>query len=186
MTKKNWLLLLIVPVLLIGSYVLYQKLTADYEMPVTAPETPTEEEVKSITDESFDFTYEDKNGKTGKLSDHKGKPIVVNFWASWCPPCREEMPLFEKMKKENPDVDFLFINQADGQRETQDLALEFLETNGIEIETYFDKTTDTGYKYGLAALPATVIIDQEGVIQGRIMGQVSEEALKNGIELIKE
>ena len=117
--KKNSALIIgiIVSVaVFVGVYFLYDKLSTDYapDNLVSQTETTdkTDDDVKDYT--APDFTVTDENGKEVKLSDFKGKPAVLNFWATWCYYCKEEMPDFNTAYKKYPEVQFLMVNATDG------------------------------------------------------------------------
>lgn len=184
MNKKLILSLLGLIVLIGGSYFLYQNLTANQEDPTTLVEETQKEEIayNNISDEAFDFTFENEKGEKVALSSYKGKPIVMNFWASWCPPCREEMPIFQEFQTNHPDVVFLFINQTDGRRETKEKAQEFLRNEGLTMPIQYDQTAASTIKYALNALPTTYFIDANGDIHNRAIGGINAELLNRAIE----
>ena len=190
MNKKVLASLVGLVILIGGSYFLYQNLTQNEEEPqgTLVSETPKEETVtyNNIADEAFDFELENENGEKVMLSSYKGKPIVLNFWASWCPPCREEMPIFERIQEKNPDVTFLYVNQTDGKKETKAKAQEFLEKEGLEMAVQYDETTNSAIKYALTALPSTYFIDAEGNIHNRAVGGINAEILMSAISGIEE
>ena len=84
-----------------------------------------------------DFTVLDYNGNEVKLSDFKGKPVVLNFWATWCFYCKEEMPDFNTAYEKYPDVEFLMLNATDGYQETIESAKEYYEAEGFNFNIYF-------------------------------------------------
>ena len=132
-----------------------------------------------------DFTVYDVDGNAVKLSDFAGKPIVVNFWASWCDPCKGEMPDFNKKYLELGDeIQFLMINLTDGSRETVDTASEFVEEQGYEFPVLYDTDIDAATKYGVYSIPTTYFIDADGNAVGMASGMISAETLQKGIDLI--
>lgn len=145
-------------------------------------ESPDEETITAP-----DFTVLDKDGNEVKLSDQFGKPIVLNFWASWCPPCKGEMPHFNKIYEEmGEDVIFMMVDSVDGQRETTKKGKEFIEENKYTFPTYYDESQDASYAYGITALPSTIFIDKDGNIIAAAQQAIDEETLLKGIELITE
>lgn len=134
---------------------------------------------------AINFTVTDKDGNKVNLSDFFGKPIVLNFWASWCPPCKKEMPDFNEVYQEfNEKVIFLMINVTDGQRETVEKAKQYVEDMGYSFPVYFDTEDDASYNYGITSIPTTIFIDEKGDIVAGSQGAISKETLLKGIELI--
>ncbi len=125
-----------------------------------------------------DFTMLDHKGNTVKLSDHYGKPIVLNFWASWCPPCRSEMPAFEKLYEEKGDiVNIMMVNLTDGYKEDTGSAMSYAEKNGYGFPLYFDTRGEGASRYGIVSIPATVFIYADGTVMETHMGSMSENVL---------
>lgn len=134
-----------------------------------------------------DFTVLDREGNEVKLSDFFGKPIVLNFWASWCPPCKAELPDFEAAaKKYAGDVTFLMVNMTDGQRETVAVAQDFVESAGYTFPVYFDTGYEASYNYGVSSIPQTYFIDAEGYLVACATGMISGTQLEQGIGMILE
>ena len=151
-----------------------------------------------------DFTVYDADGNKVALSDFKGEPVVVNFWASWCPPCKAELPDFEaayqevgiKNSADGGDaagsdaadaqaVRFLMVNLTDGQRETLDTAGKFIADEGYTFPVYFDTDLDATYTYGISSIPMTLFIDSDGNVQDYYIGMIDEQTLRSGIEKIR-
>lgn len=144
---------------------------------------PTEESsTESASQTTADFTVFDAEGNPVKLSDYFGKPIVLNFWASWCPPCKSEMPHFEAAYIANPDVQFLMVNMTSG--DDMDSAKAFIEENGYTFPVFFDTTGEAGYVYQASSLPMTLFIDENGVLVTYGVGALSAEILDKGISMI--
>lgn len=132
-----------------------------------------------------DITVYDENKNKVKLSDYVGKPLVVNFWASWCPPCKREMPSFQKaMEKYGDEVTILMINETDGERETFDSALTFWKSNEFQMNVLFDLDLDAAGKYYLFYLPRTLFIDKNGNIVEEHVGELSETRINSAIKKI--
>lgn len=137
-----------------------------------------DDQSKKGKESARDFTMLDQNKKSVKLSDNYGKPIVLNFWASWCPPCRSEMPSFDKLYKEKGDViNVMMVNLTDGYRETTDAAEAFTEKNGYSFPVFFDTEIEGANGYGIMSIPTTVFIYADGTIMGTYMGAMNEDTL---------
>ncbi|MCL1917468.1 MAG: TlpA family protein disulfide reductase [Peptococcaceae bacterium] len=135
-----------------------------------------------------DFSMTDGNGNTVKLSDliAKGKPIVLNFWASWCPPCKNEMPEFNKVYQDiGNDIQFAMVDLTDGQRETQAIGAKYVKDQGYVFPVYFDSQQEASKVYGIRAIPTTLFIDKDGYIINTIQGGIDEQTLRENIDLIK-
>ena len=134
-----------------------------------------------------DFTVYDKEGNEVKLSDFKGKPVVINFWASWCAPCRNEMPSFEKLYQElGEDVQFMMVNLTGSPRESATEADALLNEEGYTFPVFYDHDSDASYTYGASQIPATYFVDADGKLVTHGIGALSEETLRTGIEKIVE
>ncbi|MCX4305718.1 MAG: TlpA disulfide reductase family protein [Acetatifactor sp.] len=132
-----------------------------------------------------DFTVTDYDGEEVMLSDYFGKPIVVNFWASWCPPCKAEMPDFEEAYKTHSEVQFLMVNMTGG-RETLESAKEHVESQGYTFTVLFDTEYSAAYAYYVNSLPATYFIDAEGNLIAYATGMLDAETLEKGIAMIAD
>lgn len=164
---------------------MYTKLKSNTDINMSVEPDSQDMPINKITEDAFNISFQDAEGKELKLSEFKGKPIVLNFWASWCPPCRQEMPMFQKAFDSDTNVQYLLINQTDGYRETKQKAQEFMTNEKLTMPLYIDETGDSMMKYGLNALPMTVFIDADGVIQGKSLGALNESSFKNYLERIK-
>lgn len=136
--------------------------------------------------EARDFTVYDEEGNKVNLSDFKGnKPVVVNIWASWCGPCKAEMPYFENaIKIYGDEVEFLMINLTDGKRETKEKAIKFLKDNNLDMEILFDEELNAANTYNIMGIPMTIFIDINGNISYDREGMIDEDMLKTNIEKI--
>ena len=132
-----------------------------------------------------DFVITDKAGNTVHLSDFVGKPVVLNFWASWCGPCKMEMPDFdEKYNELGEEIHFLMVNMTDGARETVKDAKAFIETQGYTFPVYFDTEMDAAITYGVSSIPTTYFIDSEGYVIAQARGAIDSATLQTGIDMI--
>ncbi|TGY43833.1 TlpA family protein disulfide reductase [Clostridium sartagoforme] len=144
--------------------------------------------IKQELKEANDFEVYDEEGSRVKLSDYKGsKPVVINIWASWCGPCKAEMPYFEDaINKYSDKVEFLMINLTDGQRETKEKALKFLKDNNLEMDILFDLDYSAANAYNIRGIPRTIFIDKVGNIIYDREGALNDEILETNIKkLIK-
>lgn len=149
-----------------------------------APQDSQEQEREKI--KAPDFTVLDAEGNAVKLSELFGKPIVLNFWASWCPPCKGEMPEFNKVYEEvGRDITFMMVDLVDGQRETKEKGAEYVKGQGFTFPVYFDTKQDAARKYGIASIPTTIFIDEDGYIVTGAESAIDEKTLQKGIDLIK-
>ena len=132
-----------------------------------------------------DFSMFDIDGNEIKLSDFRGKPVILNFWASWCGPCKMEMPDFdEKHQAYGDQIHFLMVNLTDGSQETVETASTFIAEQGYSFPVYFDTDRSGAIAYGVSAVPVTYFIDEEGFFVTYQPGMLSAEALQKGIDLL--
>lgn len=164
---------------------------------LTASPTPDrkddsdEEKEKDVEDKPLkvlDFKAYDYQGNEVRLYDYIGTPIVLNFWASWCPPCRAEMPHFNKVSEEysQDELVFLMVDLVDGKRETVEKGKKFIEDNNYTFTVLFDTDQEAAYTYGIRSIPSTLFIDSEGYVQAGWEGGMEEDMLRRGIEMILE
>ncbi len=134
-----------------------------------------------------DFTVYDVQGNPVQLSDFFGKPIVLNFWASWCGPCKGEMPHFqEKFREYEGQAQFLMVNMTDGSRETVGVAKKFLNSMGYDFPVYFDTAFSAATVYSVYSLPTTYFIDAQGNLIARATGAIDADTLQQGLDMILE
>jgi len=133
-----------------------------------------------------DFTLASPDGLSITLSELRGRPVLLNFWASWCGPCRNEMPEFQEMyeKYSGEGVVFLMVNLTDGSKETQSSASAFINSSGYTFPVYFDTKNSAADAYNISSIPTTFFISKSGDIAGKNIGQISKTSLENGIASI--
>ena len=196
--KIGWIVLAAALVILLGAAgALYDKYSAEVGNQNMMTEDSTKAEIAEDTEEEEteeqeeelvmapDFTVYDADGNAVSLSDYIGKPVVVNFWASWCGPCKMEMPDFDENYKENGEkVHFLMVNMTDGYQETLEKAKKFVEESGYTFPVYYDIDMDAAMTYGVNSIPSTYFIDAEGHAIARAAGMIDAETLQYGIQMI--
>ncbi len=133
---------------------------------------------------AFDFTLLDQNGKEHKLSEYKGKVVFLNFWATWCPPCKEEMPHIEELYKEyNLNKDEVVILGVTGTHDqTEQDIKDYLDENNYTFPTVIDKTGEIFTDYNINSYPTTFMIDKDGKIYGYTVGALSKDIMKQIIK----
>ena len=203
MNKKTLLLLcLMLTLVLIGAGVLYNSLADDVQLgglatmppeteaPTQVPTEPVAENTEAPTESQAtepeshpapDFTMLDMDGNEVTLSSFFGKPIVLNFWASWCGPCKMEMPEIQKFYEQyGEEIHFLLVSVDD----SVDSAKTFLAGTEYTFPVYFDTTSAGAYTYGASSIPLTYFIDAEGNLTAYYMGAMSEGILQQGVDMI--
>jgi thiol-disulfide isomerase/thioredoxin len=149
----------------------------------TASNTDTQD-VAAMQSQAPDFTMQDASGKTVKLSDLKGTPVVLNFWTSWCSYCKEEMPYFESAYKQYGDkVKFVMLNVTRSERNSDD-GKNFVKDSGYTFPAFYETEGKAMTLYGLRGFPATMFIDANGNIVKKNIGAISEGDLNNNIKAL--
>ena len=132
-----------------------------------------------------DFTVYDVEGNAYNLSDFRGKPVIVNFWASWCGPCKSEMPDFQEVYDlYGEKIHFLMVNMTDGAQETVESASAFIGESGYTFPIYYDTDMDAAYTYGVYSIPTTYFFDAEGYCIAYGSGALDRETIQTGIDMI--
>lgn len=130
----------------------------------------------------IDFTLTDLNGNKVSLADYKGKPVYLNFWATWCPPCRGEMPGIEKVYRAYKDKGLTVLAVDLG--EDKGTVKDFIKQNNYSFTVLLDSDQSVAEKYNISAIPVSYFIDKEGNIAAKKIGALSEEDMKSYIESI--
>ena len=196
--KKRSAIMILVFILLIGgAYVLYTRLGESLtpgQLTVQGDQDKNESADTNNVDDAEnaapekvlapDFTVYDGAGNEAHLSDYIGKPIVLNFWASWCGPWQMEMPDFhEKYLEIGEKVNFLMVNMTTG-RETLESASAFIERNEYSFPVFYDIQSDAAMTYSAYSLPTTYFIDADGYAVAQAIGAIDAATLQRGIDMI--
>lgn len=124
----------------------------------------------------FDFELEDLQGNKVSLSDFKGKKVFLNFWATWCPPCKAEMPDIEKYYQETKDSDvvILAVNVGDDKKTVE----SFIKDKGYNFKVLLDTTGEVSQMYRVTGIPTSYFINTEGYLDDGAEGAISLEAMR--------
>lgn len=184
--SKTLMGLAIFIVFLVGAYIAYTRLSEDVK-PADSNQNENASRESGKKTAAPDFAVTDAKGNEIRLSDFAGKPVVLNFWASWCPPCKSEMPRFDAKYGEVKDsVVFMMVDLVDGQRETQAKGQQYVADQGFTFPVYFDKQQQAAAAYGISSIPTTIFIDANGDILAGYQGAIDEKTLTSAIALISK
>lgn len=123
-----------------------------------------------------DFELETIDGETVKLSDYRGEKVLLNFWATWCPPCRAEMPDMQKYHEDHEEGVILAVNLVETERSFDDIE-QFLDEYGITFKILMDENTEVSSVYDAHALPTSYLIDSSGKIHNKAIGAINYDLL---------
>ena len=136
---------------------------------------------KQSVPELVSLELNDLDGNRRSLEEFRGKPLVINLWATWCPPCIREMPVFQKAQQDYPEIGFVFLNQA----ESAGVVRQFLQKYQITIDNLLlDQKAQVADQYGSRLLPTTLFFDANGKLADVRLGELSTATLRNRIEAI--
>lgn len=133
-----------------------------------------------IGDKAPDFKLETLEGETLQLSDFRGEPVMINFWATWCPPCRQEMPDMERFYQEHDPVIFS-VNLTDEELNTKQVK-NFLQELELTFPVLLDKEGEVSTLYRIQPIPMTYMVDAEGIIQFKSFGALSYQLMVKQFE----
>lgn len=165
-------------------------LEGEENTPSVSEEAPADDAISKLkvkTPFTPEFIVVNNEGEEVSISDYKGKKVIINFWASWCPPCIREMPEFQALHDElDPEETVLLaINLTDGQRETKTLANNFLAENNLDMNVLYDTFLSASYEFNVSSIPQTFFLDEEGTVQYSILGMTNKSVLDAVLERLE-
>lgn len=187
---RNILIGFAIVLLIVGAVVVNQKGQVKDGTATTAPNSgPIEPDRDQKPEKGFaapDFELNTLSGERVRLYENNGKPTLVNFWASWCPPCKVEMPHLQAAYEEYGDeINFLMVDLA--FNDDLDAMTKYIEENGYTFPIPLDETGDVATEYQAIAIPTTFIVDEEGIIVHHVQGAMTEQQIKSFMkEMTKE
>lgn len=151
----------------------------------TSPEDSSQAETEQPP--APDLTVYDSEGNAVSLSDLRGKPVIINFWATWCGYCVQEMPDFQTVYEEYGDeIHFMMINVTDGYQETKEDAAAFIVEKGFTFPVYYDLDLSAANAYYVNAMPVTYLLDENGMFVAWQQGALNEQLLRSGVSMLLE
>ncbi|PIE79644.1 MAG: hypothetical protein CSA11_11055 [Chloroflexi bacterium] len=172
-SRFEWIIWIVAAAVLGGAWIFVSKEEVKESSTLTLTEAPI------VGHLAPDFTLETAVGQSVTLSDYRGQPVVLNFWASWCGPCRVEMPFFEHaQRKYNGQAAVLGINQG----ESGDIVQDFGVRQHISYPLLVDDDNHVNLDYNVNSLPTTIFINPDGVVQEVVVGIVHQAVLEDRIE----
>jgi peroxiredoxin len=158
---------------IIGSLLLLLLIGVAFYQVLNQPDTPVKADEGK---EAVDFTLKDPDGKEITLSDYKGKKVLLNFWATWCNPCKKEMPDMEKIHQSHPDVVVLAVN-IDSDQDIKG----FMSDLKLTFRTGLDVDGEVNKKYKVVSIPTSFFINEEGVINKKVVGVMEYKQMEEHI-----
>lgn len=176
--RRRWMLLMGV-VLLAGSAWIWRSAVADVGATSAAPPSP------HIGFAAPDFTLRDLDGEPVSLSALRGQAVVVNFWASWCPPCRAEMPALQRVYQQTRERGLVLLAVHTTYQDSAAAAAAFVGELGLDFPILFDESGAVSDDYQLRAMPTTFFINRQGIIDQVVVGgPMSEATIRSAVEMI--
>ena len=141
-----------------------------------------EASTESDLEKAIDFTLKDLNGNKVSLSDFKGKNVYLNFFTTWCPPCRAEMPDIEKVYQKYKEKDLVILAVDLG--EDKDTVKSFIEQNNFSFKVLLDSDQSIAEKYKISAIPVSIFIDKEGNVRAKKVGAMTSDEMELYVKML--
>ena len=181
--KRNILLVIAFAILLfaiIAAALYIQSMVESYDLMGVLPDST---ELEMVGETAPDFNFLGEQGHELLLSDFKGTPIVLNFWASWCPPCRMEKPHFQQAYEQyGSDVKFIILNI----NEPIETARAYADEEGFTFPLYFDEMRAGAAAFNVTGVPETFFIDADGKVSARFLGAIDFRTIEHSIQEMLE
>lgn len=152
-------------------------------LPTIENETADAEIGLEVEDIAPDFQLQTLDGETVKLSDYRGQRVMLNFWATWCPPCRAEMPDMETFYQEN-DVAVVAVNLTETEANLTDVA-DFKESFNLTFPIFLDEKNEVATTYQIRPIPTSYMIDSKGIIRYKALGALNYEMMVAQFEMMQ-
>ncbi len=200
--KKKWIYGAILAILILGLiYLLWNRNTDRLENTNSEEDRVTVEDDPKLEDEEAeeardpsefpdiavgeklpDFTLQNLKGENINLRELEGKIVILNFWATWCPYCVQEMPDLNKLDKENEDLIVVAVNV----NEKKSIVEEYIKDGGYDFQVVLDEEGEISINYMATNLPSTYFINEEGLFVGRVVGGMDYEGMLEAVEVTRE
>ncbi len=178
--EKKWLGILLLVVLIgIAGFNLYSDRKNITDIGNTGIAVENDATGIAVGDKAPDFTLQTVSGEKVKLSDYKGKKVFLNFWATWCPPCKEEMPHMQSFYEEKPEhVEILAVNFEESQQRITD----FTDQYGLTFPVLMDKEGKVSEAYEIYTIPTTYVLNEDGTVSQKIIGPMDRPMMEKIIK----
>ncbi len=171
-------------VLIAAAAAVYGILSERYEQPEAPVRTQTAASEQPEL-EAPDFTVYDISGAKISLSDLRGKPVLLNFWATWCGPCESELPSFNAAyEAHGGEIAFMMVNLAEPGGERPEAVEEYAAEKGYSFPIYYDSGAEAASAYGVYSIPMSVFIDPDGIIRAVYPGAMDGDTLNRYIDAL--
>lgn len=172
-SRYEWAIWIVLAALLGGGWIVLSREEVKETQTLSLTEAPI------VGHLAPDFTLPTTASETHTLSDYRGQPVVLNFWASWCGPCRVEMPFFARTQmKYNGRAAILGVNQGESAATIRD----FNTRQPVNYPLLVDEDNDVNLRYTINSLPTTIFIDADGVVREVVVGVVTQAVLEDRLE----
>ena len=186
MQKKINIIIWVVAIcaVMVAAYILYSKRQPQIIQPPAQQTQSISQSTQNTNPVAPDFTLKDLNGNDVKLSDYKGKIVILNFWAVWCQYCLLEMPDFNELNKELEKEDEVVILAINSQ-ESPEKVKEYLTSSNIDLKVLLDQDGTVTQTYGISGFPTTFFINKDGSLYTYIPNMTDKKTLLEVIDKIK-